>query len=193
MRYCINSAALNFIPLDQLEKKGYANYVDLFKDKLETAILAGGCFWGVEELIRQLPGVVRTTVGYTGGSLVNPTYEDVKKGTTGHAEAVEIVFEPAKISYDDILRFFFKMHDPTTPNQQGNDKGSQYRSVIFYGNEAQKAAAVRVIAEVDQSGKWKAPVVTQLIQASPFYPAEDYHQDYLQKHPNGYTCHFVRY
>ncbi len=160
--------------------------------KQEKAILAAGCFWGVEELFRKLPGVVETEVGYCGGSADSAIYQKVKTGATGHAEAIQIVFDADKISYETILNAFFKLHDPTTLNQQGNDVGSQYRSAIFYSNDAQKEIAVKVISEVDQSGKWKKPVVTALVPAAPFYSAEDYHQDYLQKNPGGYTCHYWR-
>jgi methionine-S-sulfoxide reductase len=158
----------------------------------ETATLAGGCFWGVEELIRQLPGVLDTTVGYTGGSLENPRYENVKTGRTGHAESLQIVFDPSKISYAAILEYFFRLHDPTTANRQGNDVGSQYRSAIFYHSDEQKEIAESVKQGVEATGKWKRPIVTEIVAASPFYSAEDYHQDYLQKNPNGYTCHYLR-
>lgn len=157
-----------------------------------TATLAGGCFWGVEDLLRKLPGVIETKVGYTGGLTENPTYNDVKKGATGHAETVQIVYDPKKTSYEDILLFFFKMHDPTTKNQQGNDIGSQYRSAIFYHDDEQKKTAEKVKERVGKSGKWKREVVTEIVPASKFYAAEDYHQDYLKKNPNGYTCHYVR-
>ena len=160
--------------------------------KIETATLAGGCFWGMEEILRQHPGVLETQVGYTGGASANPTYNDVKTGTTGHAEAIEVKFDPSKTSYEAILRLFFKMHDPTTVNRQGNDVGTQYRSAIFYHSAEQKAAAERVKQEVDRSGKWKKPIVTELVSATKFYSAEDYHQDYLIKNPGGYTCHFIR-
>lgn len=160
--------------------------------KTEIATLAGGCFWGVEELLRNYKGVVSTQVGYTGGSLPAPTYEIVKTGTTGHAESVEIEFDPKIISFEEILKFFFKMHDPTTLNRQGNDMGSQYRSVIFYHSEAQRQVALKIKALVDASGVWKRPVVTEIVPAMPFYPAEDYHQKYLKKNPGGYTCHYVR-
>lgn len=160
--------------------------------KTETAILAGGCFWGVEELIRTQPGVVSTVVGYTGGVVPNPTYEIVKKGTSGHAESIEITFDPQKTSYENILKFFFKIHDPTTLNQQGNDRGSQYRSAIFFLNPEQEKIAKKVKELVDVSGAWKKPVVTEIVAASTFYSAETYHQDYLQKNPGGYTCHYVR-
>ena len=156
----------------------------------ETATLAGGCFWGVEELVRKLDGVVDSTVGYAGGSLVNPRYEDVKKGKTGHAESLQIVFDPSKISYDEILDFFFRLHDPTTSNRQGNDIGTQYRSAIFYHDEAQRDAAER--AKQRNQPKWPRPIVTEIVPFTNFYSAEDYHQDYLQKHPHGYTCHYLR-
>jgi methionine-S-sulfoxide reductase len=157
-----------------------------------TAILAGGCFWGVEELIRAFQGVTDTEVGYTGGTLANATYNDVKKGNTGHAEAIKITFDPGKTSYESILHYFFRLHDPTTLNRQGNDIGTSYRSAIFYLDEEQKAIAEKVKAEVDKSGKWKKPVVTEITKAGPFYNAEDDHQDYLRKNPGGYTCHFLR-
>ena len=200
-RYCINSAALRFVPVSQLETAGYGAFAVLFEkqeDKVvttetrETATLAGGCFWGVEALIRDLPGVVDTEVGYTGGHVAKATYADVKKGSSGHAESVQIVFDPTKTSYEEILTFFFRMHDPTTRNQQGNDRGSQYRSVIFVHSAEQRLVAERVKAAVDASGKWKNPVVTEIVPAGEFYKAEDYHQDYLEKNPNGYTCHWVR-
>jgi peptide-methionine (S)-S-oxide reductase len=156
----------------------------------ETATLAGGCFWGVEELVRKLPGVVDTTVGYAGGTLDNPVYEDVKTGRTGHAESLQILFDPAKISYDEILDFFFRLHDPTTANRQGNDIGTQYRSAIFYHDEAQRDAAKRAIDRAQP--KWPRPIVTEVVPFTNFFEAEDYHQDYLQRKPNGYTCHYLR-
>jgi methionine-S-sulfoxide reductase len=158
----------------------------------ETATLAGGCFWGVQELIRELPGVIATTVGYTGGSLDAPTYDHVKKGSTGHAEAVKIVFDPSTIAYEEILRFFFRMHDPTQRNRQMNDVGTQYRSAIFVHSEEQRAAAERVKGEVDASGEWPRPIATEIVPATAWHDAEDYHQDYLKKNPWGYNCHFVR-
>jgi peptide methionine sulfoxide reductase msrA/msrB len=161
--------------------------------KTETAIVAGGCFWGMEEILRQVPGILETTVGYSGGTLAHPTYEKVKKGDTGHAEAVRIVFDPAQLSYAEILeKWFFKMHDPTTRNRQGNDIGSQYRSAIFYLSEEQRKTAEQVKAKIDASGKWKSPIVTEITRASEFTPAEDYHQKYLIKNPGGYTCHWIR-
>lgn len=158
----------------------------------ETATLAGGCFWGMEELIRAIPGVTQTTVGYTGGTLKNATYKDVTTGTTQHTEAVQIVFDPAKLTYEDLLKWFFRMHDPTTLNRQGNDVGSQYRSAIFYHSETQKTAAEKIRGEVDRSGKWKRPLVTEITPASEFWTAEEYHQKYLVKNPGGYTCHYLR-
>jgi len=158
----------------------------------ETVVLAGGCFWGMEELLRKIPGVVDTEAGYSGGESEGATYEAVKTGRTGHAESVRVVFDPAKLSFEDLLHWYFRIHDPTTVNRQGNDRGTQYRSAVFFTTEAQKAVAERVKAEVDRSGKWKAPVVTEIRKAGPWSPAEDYHQDYLQKHPDGYTCHFLR-
>jgi methionine-S-sulfoxide reductase len=158
----------------------------------EIAILAGGCFWGMEDILRSIPGVMNTTVGYTGGQIENPTYAIVKLGQSNHAEAVEVEFDPTKISYAELLNYFFRMHDPTTLNRQMNDIGTQYRSAIFYHTEEQHQAAVEAIKKQNSSGKWKNPVVTQLIKASKFYPAEDYHQDYLKKNPNGYTCHWLR-
>jgi peptide methionine sulfoxide reductase msrA/msrB len=200
-RYCINSASLRFVPVEKLEAEGYDEYKHLFQPKdnkvadkatSEVAVLAGGCFWGVEELIRALPGVISTEVGYTGGSFPNPNYEKVSAGTSGHAESVRIVFDPTKIKYTDILRHFFRLHDPTTPNRQGNDRGTQYRSAIFFTSAEQERAARDVIAEVTAAKKWNAPIVTQVMAASTWYPAEEYHQDYLQKYPNGYTCHYLR-
>lgn len=194
LRYCINSASLRFIPVEKLESEGYGEYKKLFvkEDVGDVVIIAGGCFWGVEELMRSFPGVLETEVGYTGGTLANPTYKDMVTGVTGHAEAVRIRFDPRKTSYADILRFFFKLHDPTTKNRQGNDRGTQYRSAIFYASPEQKQIAEEVIGEVDAAKKWPAPIVTEVVPASTWYPAEEYHQDYLQKNPNGYTCHYVR-
>jgi methionine-S-sulfoxide reductase len=160
--------------------------------KTAIATLAGGCFWGVEELIRQQPGIVRTTVGYTGGHTPNPKYESVKTGSTGHAESIEIEFDPAKTSFEAILRYFFTLHDPTTLNRQGNDVGSQYRSAIFYHDNEQKRVAEEVKALVEKSGAWKKPLVTEIVPAGTFYSAEEFHQDYLQRNPGGYTCHWVR-
>jgi peptide methionine sulfoxide reductase msrA/msrB len=214
LRYCMNSASLRFVPVDRLEAEGYGQYLTLFRPaavssvtapaasatapaaassaayegNLEIAVLAGGCFWGVEELIRELPGVVDTDVGYTGGDVPNATYRN--HGT--HAEAVRIKFDPAKLSYDDLLRYFFRLHDPTTLNRQGNDLGKSYRSAIFHLDDRQRQVAEKVRDEVNRSGKWKAPGVTEVTPAAAWWTAEDYHQDYLQKDPNGYTCHWLR-
>lgn len=219
LRYCINSASLRFIPVSKLEAEGYGDYRTLFEQHasplpadtanacaipkageapgcestLETAILAGGCFWGMEDLLRKIPGVLDTDVGYTGGTTDTPNYEQVKTGRTGHAETVRVIFDPSKLSYEDLLeKWFFRMHDPTTKNRQGNDVGTQYRSVIFYTSPEQKRVAELVKARVDASGKWKAPLVTEITAAVPFTAAEDYHQDYLQANPGGYTCHYLR-
>ena len=157
-------------------------------DNTETAILAGGCFWGAQELLRHRDGVISTRVGYTGGVNDHPTYGN----HPGHAEAVEIVFDPERISYRDLLEFFFQIHDPTTKNRQGNDVGTSYRSAIFYVDDAQRRIAEDTIADVDASGLWPGKVVTEVAPAGPFWEAEPEHQDYLQRKPYGYTCHFVR-
>lgn len=155
---------------------------------IEKAILAGGCFWGMQDLIRKMPGVQSTRVGYSGGDVANATYRN--HGT--HAEAIEINFDPAVISYRKILEFFFQIHDPSTLDRQGNDLGASYRSAIFYVDDQQKATAVDTIADVDASGLWPGKVVTELSPAGPFWEAEPEHQDYLERIPNGYTCHYVR-
>ena len=160
--------------------------------KMEKAILAGGCFWGMEDLIRRRAGVIKTRVGYTGGRFDNPTYKDVKTDTTGHAEAIEITYDPELTSYDTLLEIFFQIHDPTTLNRQGNDRGKSYRSAIFYLSEDQREAAITMIDRVERSGNWPGKVVTEVTQASTFWEAEDFHQDYLELNPNGYTCHFPR-
>jgi peptide-methionine (S)-S-oxide reductase len=154
----------------------------------ETAILAGGCFWGMQDLIRKRPGVVATRVGYTGGDVANATY----RNHGSHAEGIEIVFDPAVLSYRELLEFFFQIHDPTTPNRQGNDLGPSYRSAIYYMSDAQKAVAEDTIADVNASGLWPGRVVTELAPAGAFWQAEPEHQDYLERLPNGYTCHFIR-
>jgi peptide methionine sulfoxide reductase msrA/msrB len=147
----------------------------------------------MEEILRGVPGVIDTEVGYTGGSSKAPTYSDVKTGQTGHAESVRVVFDPSKLSYEDLLeKWFFRMHDPTTRDRQGNDVGTQYRSAIFVTSPEQRKAAERVKARVEGSGKWRAPIVTEIVEAGAFTPAEDYHQDYLQQNPGGYTCHYLR-
>jgi peptide methionine sulfoxide reductase msrA/msrB len=209
-RYCMNSASLRFVPADKLVEQGYGQYAKLFPNvkqsaaqatqaaqpktqaARETAILAGGCFWGMESILRKIPGVLDTEVGYSGGTTQNPSYEDVSTGTTGHAEAVRVVFDPSVLSYEALLGYFFRMHDPTTRNRQENDVGTQYRSAIFFASEEQRKVAEAVKQKVDHSGKWKSPVVTQIAAAGTFYPAEGYHQDYLIKHPDGYSCHVLR-
>jgi peptide-methionine (S)-S-oxide reductase len=168
---------------------------DIKEALTETAYLAGGCFWGMEDLLRKIPGVVETEVGYTGGSKTfsHSAYDDVRTGKTGHAEAVRVVFNPKVLTYETLLeKWFFRMHDPTTLNRQGNDVGTQYRSAIFYLSEEQRRVAEAVKARVDASGKWPRPVVTAIIAAGEFTPAEAYHQDYLVKNPDGYTCHYMR-
>lgn len=155
----------------------------------KKAIFAGGCFWGLQDLIRNESGVINTRVGYTGGTVENPTYENHE----GHAEAVEIEYDPEKTSYKKLLDFFFRIHNPTTLNQQVNDRGTSYRSAIFYANEEEKKEAENFIEIVNKSGHWKDPVVTTLEPLVKFWPAEEYHQDYLQKNPGGYTCHAIRF
>lgn len=208
-RYCINSASLRFVSVLNMDRDGYGEYLKNFpkeviekakkerEEKLkngdyESTILAGGCFWGVQDLLRKIPGVIDTEVGYSGGSFENPTYEDMKTGKTGHAEAVKIVFDTKVISYEALLDFFFRLHDPTTLNQQGNDVGAAYRSELFYTNEKQKQAAEKKIKEWNDSKRWSKPIVTKVTAASKFWLAEEYHQDYLVKKPNGYTCHYYR-
>ena len=154
----------------------------------EKAILAGGCFWGMQDLIRKLPGVISTRVGYTGGDVPNATYRN--HGT--HAEAIEIIFDPSRTTYRRLLEFFFQIHDPTTVNRQGNDRGTSYRSAIFYTSEEQKRTAVRTIADIDASRIWPGKVVTEVAPAGVFWEAEPEHQDYLERYPSGYTCHFIR-
>ena len=210
LRYCINSASMRFVPAEKLKAEGYDDYAAAFfpnetnpplegtmqgDEKVNTnsatrevAVLAGGCFWGMQELIRDLPGVIDTRVGYTGGDVRNATYRN--HGT--HAEAIEIVFDPAETSYRKMLEVFFQIHDPTTVNRQGNDRGTSYRSAIYYTSDEQKRVAIDTIADVEASGKWPGKVVTEVTAASDFWEAEPDHQDYLQRYPNGYTCHFPR-
>lgn len=159
---------------------------------MEKIVLAGGCFWGMQDLFRRQPGIVGTRVGYSGGTLADPTYRDVCTGATGHAEAIEIEFDPQVTSLRAILEFFFQIHDPTTRDRQGNDRGSQYRSAIFCTDAEQERVARDTIAEVEGSGLWPGPVVTQVAPFASFWAAEPEHQDYLQRHPHGYTCHYPR-
>lgn len=221
VRYCINSASLRFIPVDRLEPEGYGAYRQAFdgersktagknsrrtegqacqsdqgkgcQSSYQLAYLAGGCFWGMEELLRKIPGVVSTEVGYSGGNMTNPSYDDVKQGTTGHAETVKVVFDPEKLAYADLLEnWFFRMHDPTTRNRQGNDVGTQYRSAIFTTSAEQRRVALASIEKVKASGQWSAAIVTEVVKAGAFTRAEEYHQRYLEKKPDGYTCHYMR-
>jgi methionine-S-sulfoxide reductase len=179
--------------MDTHERRGAGGAGPAVGTRTEVAVLAGGCFWGVEEILRDVPGVHDTEVGYTGGWLENPTYHDTHDSKSGHAEAVRIVFDPSVLSFEELLeRWFFRLHDPTTLNRQGNDVGTQYRSAIFPQSEEQRAAAERVIARVSASGKWPRPVTTTIEPAAAWYPAERYHQDYLRKNPGGYTCHWLR-
>ena len=157
-------------------------------DRYEKAILAGGCFWGMQDLFRKQPGVISTRVGYTGGDVANATY----RNHAGHAEAIEVVFDPAQTSFRNLLEFFFQVHDPTTKNRQGNDTGTSYRSAIFYTDDDQKRVAEDTIADVEASGLWPGKVVTEVSPAGPFWEAEPEHQDYLERNPYGYTCHFPR-
>lgn len=206
-RFCINSAAMRFIPKDALEKEGYGQYLNQFessknksedktksetKNKPQKALLAGGCFWGMEELLGKFEGVISTNVGYSGGNVPNPTYELITTGLTNHAETIEITFDPTKTSYEKILKFFFTIHDPTTPNRQQNDVGSQYRSEIFYLNDEQKIIAEKVVDQAQKSGVFHSKIVTKISKADKFYKAEENHQNYLKKNPHGYTCHHVR-
>jgi methionine-S-sulfoxide reductase len=159
----------------------------------EVAVLAGGCFWGVEDILRTVPGVLDTDVGYTGGWLENPTYHDTHDSRSGHAESVRITFDPSILSFETLLeQWFFRLHDPTTLNRQGNDVGTQYRSAIFFTTPEQREVAERVKARAAESGRWKKPITTEIVPAAKWYSAEAYHQDYLQKHPGGYTCHWMR-
>src|SRR5262245_28210337 len=199
LRYCINSASLKFIPVEEMDQAGYGQYLEPFvkaglikAPTRETSVLAGGCFWGMEEIIRKIPGVIKTTVGYSGGTTANATYEEVSTGGTGHAEAIQVEFDSARLSYEELLNYFFRMHDPTTPNRQHNDVGTQYRSAIFYASDAQKQTAEHVKAKWDKSGNFSRTIVTEITAAGRFYPAEEYHQKYLVKHPGGYTCHVLR-
>lgn len=203
LRYCINSAALRFIPAAELADHGYGEYAYLFagsdavpvmtaQGAEDVAILAGGCFWGMQDLLRKQPGVIRTQVGYIGGDADTARYEDVKTGTTGHAEAIEVVFDPRRTSYRSLLEFFFQIHDPTTLNRQGNDVGTQYRSAIFVRTDEQAKVVAAVIDAIAASRRWPGDIRTEVVRAQPFYPAEKYHQDYLEKNPGGYTCHWVR-
>lgn len=188
LRYCINSAALRFVPLDNLVEEGYIDYLPMFKEvqkDFEQIILGGGCFWGVQAYFKRVKGVKHTVVGYSGGWKEKPVYEDVCTGKTGHAEVVLITFDPKIISLERLLRHFFKIHDPSTKDRQGNDIGPQYRSAIFYFEDGQREIISRVIEEIKAQG---VSVTTEISMAKNFYKAEEYHQDYLDKNPGGY-CH----
>lgn len=160
--------------------------------KSETAVFAAGCFWGAEEYFRKIPGVLKTQVGYTGGKTSNPKYDEMHDGRTGHAESVEVIFDPAKVTYKELMDRFYKIHDPTTLNRQGNDEGTQYRSAIFYTTPKQKEEALTFKAKVEKSAAWKRPITTEIAEEKKFWPAEDYHQKYLVKNPGGYDNHYVR-
>ena len=198
LRYCINSAALRFVPYDDLEAEGYGEYRALFEGRddeevhdeprREKAILAGGCFWGMQDLIRKRPASSRP--GWATPEATSPTPPTAT--TERHAEAIEITFDPTQTSYRDLLEFFFQIHDPTTRNRQGNDIGTSYRSAIFYLDDEQRRVAEDTIADVEASGLWPGKVVTEVAPAGPFWEAEPEHQDYLERYPNGYTCHFPR-
>jgi peptide methionine sulfoxide reductase msrA/msrB len=202
LRYCINSASLKFVPLTELNAKGYGKYVKQFETaglwplkkpdasaEKEVAIIAGGCFWGMEAILRKIDGVIDTEVGYCGGENANATYQN----HPGHAEAIRVVFAPSKISFKKLLTdWFFRIHDPTTLNRQGNDIGTAYRSTIFYANEEQQKIAQESIDAVQKTGRWNRPIATTIEPVKNWSDAEGYHQDYLKKNPNGYTCHWVR-
>jgi peptide methionine sulfoxide reductase msrA/msrB len=203
VRYCINSASLEFVPLKDLDKRGLLKYkkeINLKSTKLENAqveiiTLGGGCFWGVEAIFSKTPGVIDAVSGYCGGAVINPTYEQICTGQSGHAEVVQVTYDVNIISTKDILRLFFKLHDPTTLNAQGYDSGTQYRSVIFFDNEEQKEFAELVLDEIDSSGFFEDKIVTEITKLETFYAAEEYHQDYYDKKysgGHGPICHFVR-
>jgi peptide methionine sulfoxide reductase msrA/msrB len=200
LRYCINSASLRFIPLENMEEAGYGRYLALFgqetkkaatvsKETPQVATFAAGCFWGVEFAFRTVPGVLKTTVGYTGGLAKNPTYEQVCSHATGHAEAVRVEFAPSKVSYEKLLENFWAIHDPTTVNRQGPDIGDQYRSAIFYNSPEQEKEARALKEKLEKSGKFKRPIVTEITPAVEFYKAEDYHQRYFEKRGMRPQCH----
>ncbi|MDD5226491.1 MAG: bifunctional methionine sulfoxide reductase B/A protein [Candidatus Omnitrophica bacterium] len=201
LRYCINSASLRFIPVEDLEKEGYGSYLPLFKtdekqtpaisgDTAQIATFAAGCFWGVEYAFRKVPGVLKTTVGYTGGTAKNPSYQEVCSHKTGHAEAVQVEFDPAKVSYKKLLETFWEIHDPTTLNRQGPDVGDQYRSAIFFNSPEQEKEAKALKEKL--GWKSRSPIVTEIVPAKEFYKAEDYHQQYFEKRGMKPQCHLPR-
>lgn len=189
LRYCINSASLKFISYSDMEKEGYAELQSLFP--YEKAIFAAGCFWGVEKLLEDIPGVIDAISGYTGGTTDNPTYKQVSTGKTGHTESVQVTFDPDIITYKELLDYFWRLHDPTQENRQGPDIGTQYRSVIFYYDDEQKRIAKESKAAFDAKNIFNKPAVTEIVPAGKFYPAEEYHQDYYDNHP-GLVCHAMR-
>ncbi len=197
LRYCINSASLRFIPVEDLEKEGYAAYLSLFKNNaiskqnIETATFGAGCFWGTQEAFSQVKGVLKTTVGFMGGTLKNPAYKDVCSDKTGHVEVVQIEFDPGKVSYEKLLDIFFNVHDPTTINRQGPDVGTQYRSVIFYNSPEQERISKAAKEKLEKNGKYKKPIVTQISSVKEFYIAEEYHQKYFAKRGITPTCHII--
>lgn len=188
-RYCINSAALRFVPYEELDAQGYSEYKSVFP--YQQAVFGGGCFWGVEELFSREDGVIDVVSGYMGGDSERTTYKEVSKGTTGHAEVVQVTFDPRIISYVDLVNLFWRMHDPTQVNRQGPDVGHQYRSVIFYYSEEQKQQAEASKAAFDAKGVFDKPAATEIVPAQQFFKAEEYHQDYVDNHP-GYVCHALR-
>lgn len=198
LRYCINSASLRFVPVEDLAREGYGEYLALFQQKrpgdngaehARKATFAAGCFWGVQAAFKTVKGVIKTTVGYSGGKTPDPTYDMVCSDTTGHAEAVLVEYDESKVSYDRLLDFFWALHDPTTPNRQGVDVGSQYRSVIFYHDKSQHDAALAAKQRLEKARRFKGAIVTEIVAAGPFYPAEEYHQDFFAKHPERAFCH----
>ena len=193
LRYCINSAALRFIQVADLEREGYGKFQSLFNKKhdVEQAIFAAGCFWGVEHIFNEIKGVIEATAGYIGGDLENPTYEDICTGLTGHAEAVRVEFDPGRVSFEELLDYFWRLHDPTTLNRQGPDIGSQYRSAVFYNNDEQKKTAELSKKQFDKSDVFKEQAVTEISPATTFYKAEEYHQKYFAKNI-GISCHQLR-
>ncbi len=201
LRYCINSASLRFIPVEKLEEEGYGECLSLFekdrkaskstavsKSKTQLGTFGAGCFWGVEAAFQKIDGVVQTAVGYMGGTVKNPTYKQVSSGKTGHAEVLQVEYDPAKVSYEQLLDVFWKIHDPTTRNRQGPDIGTQYRSVIFFHTPEQEAAARLSKQKLQESGRFKRDIVTEIVPASQFYRAEEYHQRYLEKRGES-SCH----
>ncbi len=192
-RYCINSASMRFVPKEKLVEEGYARYLPSFdKDKNTAyAYLAGGCFWGMERYLGKLKGVKATNVGYIGGDKDVANYNEVKTGLTGHAEAVEVIYDPSILSYRELIKYFFRIHDPTTLNRQKNDIGTQYRSAIFTNNESEIQTVKDIIKKIDSSKYFSDPVTTKIEPISIFGNAEEYHQDYLKKNPNGYDCHLL--